>query len=145
MNTAIEIFARGGPKARSIRRTGHHSGYALLDVVLAVAIFAVAVTGLVGFLQQISDTSASFARDRLIQYGLEAALAEAQEKPVEDMNQEVHDERMDVTYRTTAEPLTLDNGEGNELDDLYLLTVTATFQDDGGEQVERAELVVMGE
>jgi len=122
--------------------TSDRAGYALLDVILAVAIFAIAVTGLVGFLQRINDTSASFARDRLVQYGLEAILTEAQRKPVSEMTATVRDEDLGVTYQTTVTPYQVDNGEGAELSDLYLVEVTGTFLDDGGEQVERAELIV---
>jgi len=117
-------------------------GYALLDVILAVAIFAIAVTGLVGFIQRIGETSSAFARDRQIQYGIEAAVAEAKSKPVSEMTSEVYDELLDVTYSTTVESLELDNGEGAALKDVYTLTVTASFLDDGGEQTETAELFI---
>ena len=40
------------------------------------------------------------------------------------------------------EPYEVDNGEGKELTNLYRLTADATFRDDGGEQVEKAELII---
>lgn len=122
------------------RRNG--AGYALLDVVLAVALFGISVTGLVKAMQQINSTSASFARDRMIQQNLEAMLAEKKRLPVGDMTSEMYDEVLDITFRSYVEELQLDNGEGNELDDLYQLTAEAVFMDDGGEQIERAVLYV---
>ena len=58
--------------------------YALLDVILAVTVFAIWGTGVVTFLQKISDTSNSYSRDHLIQYGLESILTEARHRPVEE-------------------------------------------------------------
>lgn len=118
------------------------SGYALLDVVLAVALFGISVTGLVKAMQQINATSASFARDRMIQQNLEAMLAEKKRLPVGEMTSDQHDPVFDITFRSYVEPLELDNGEGNELPDMYKLTAEAVFMDDGGEQIERAELFV---
>lgn len=118
------------------------SGYALLDVVLAVALFGISVTGLVKAMQQINSTSASFARDRMIQQNLEAMLAEKKRLPVGEMTSDQHDTVLDITFRSYVEPLELDNGEGNELPDLYKLTAEAVFMDDGGEQIERAEIYV---
>lgn len=117
-------------------------GYALLDVVLAVAIFALAVTGLVSVMQRINETSSNFARDRLIQNRLVSLLSETKSLPVNEMTTEVYDEILDITFRTTVVDYPINNGEGAELTDLYLLTAEAQFLDDGGEQFERATLVV---
>ena len=129
----------------STRNTGaarRRRGYALLDVILAVTVFAIWGAGIVAFMQRISDTSASYSRDRVIQYRLESMLSEAKERPIEEMTAEVVDETLATTFRTTVEPLQLANIDGEALEDLYKLTVTATFQASGGEQVEKAELFI---
>lgn len=120
--------------------SGSRCGYALLDVVLAVALFGISVTGLVQVMQQINSTSASFARDRMIQQNLEAMLAEKRRMPIGEMTYDLHDSVLDITFRTYVEAVELENGEGNELTDMYRLTAEAVFFDDGGEQIERAEL-----
>jgi hypothetical protein len=117
-------------------------GYALLDVVLAVALFAITATGLMQVMQRVSETSSGFARDRLIQTQLEGLLAERRKVGIEAMTTEVFDELTNVTYRTYVEPLEVNNGEGKELRDLYKLTAEATYIDDGGDQVEKAELII---
>ena len=117
-------------------------GYALLDVVLAVALFAITATGLMQVMLRVSETSSGFAQDRLIQTQLEGLLAERRKVGIEAMTTEVFDELTNVTYRTYVEPLELDNGEGKELSDLYKLTAEATYTDVGGEQVEKAELII---
>ncbi|NRB75652.1 MAG: hypothetical protein HRU46_14915, partial [Verrucomicrobiales bacterium] len=117
-------------------------GYALLDVVLAVALFALTVTGLVGVLQSINETSAELARDRMIQHQLTSLLAETKVMPVSSMNSERLDEVTDITYRTYVEEMELDNGEGNALSDLYMLTAEAVFMDSGEPQTETARIIV---
>lgn len=116
--------------------------YALLDVVLAVALFALSVTGLISVMQRINETSALFSKDRLIQDRLASILAQTREMPVQSMTTEVHDPDLDITFRTYAEVYQIDNGEGAELTDLYLLIAEAMFQDEGGDQVEKATLII---
>ncbi|MEQ1840126.1 MAG: hypothetical protein ABL994_06945 [Verrucomicrobiales bacterium] len=128
------------PQDRSL-----NGGYALLDVVLAVALFAITVTGLMGVMQRVSETSSGFARDRYIQQQLEGLLAERRKVSVDAMATEVFDEQSNITFRTYAEPFEVNNGEGNELTDLYKLTAEATYLDEGGEQVEKAELIIYKE
>ena len=121
---------------------GNSRGYALLDVVLAVALFALTVTGLVGVLQTINETSAELARDRMIQHQLTSLLAETKVMPVSSMNSERLDEVTDITYRTYLEEMEVDNGEGNALSDLYMLTAEAVFMDSGGPQTETARIII---
>ena len=118
------------------------AGYALLDVILAVALFAITVTGLMRVMQRVNEASSGFARDRYIQQQLEGLLSERRKMTVEEMNYNMTDELSGVAFRTFVESFTVDNGEGNELTDLYKLTAEATFLDDGGEQIERAELII---
>lgn len=111
-------------------------------MVLAVALFAITVTGLLRVFQGINDTSSSFARDRFIQQQLEALLAEKRRVEIEAVPYEAVDPLSGITFRTYLAPLQLDNGEGDTLNDLYLLTAEAAFLDDGGEQIEKAELII---
>ena len=121
---------------------GNSRGYALLDVVLAMALFALTVTGLVGVLQSINETSAELARDRMIQHQLTSLLAETKVMPVSSMNSERLDEVTDITYRTYVEEMEVDNGEGNALSDLYMLTAEAVFMDSGEPQTETARIII---
>ncbi len=120
----------------------HRRAYALLDVVLAVALFAITVTGLLSVLRGIGDTSSGFARDRYIQQQIEGLLAEKRRLGIDAMVSESVDALTGITFRTYVEPFQIDNGEGAALESLYKLTAEATFLDDGGEQVEKAELIL---
>lgn len=121
------------------RRPG---AYALLDVVLAVALFGIAATGLIRVMQRISETSTGFSRDRYLQSQIEGLLSEKRLLKIDAMASETVDGLTGITFRTYVEALTLDNGEGKELTDLYKLTAEAVFLDDGGEQTEKAEIII---
>ena len=123
-------------------KRGGKKGYALLDVVLAVALFGITVTGLISVMQSINETSSQFSRDRLIQDRLSALLAQTKTMPASDMTTEVYDPNLDITFRTYAESYEIDNGEGAALPDLYLLTAEAAYRDDWGEQLEKATIIV---
>ena len=132
------------PSRRLVRSRGRTRvrGYALLDVILAVTVFAFWGVGLITLLQKISDTSNSYSRDRLIQYQLESLLTEMKHRPIDEMVVERYDEALDVTFATTLEPANLANNDGEALEDLYELVASATFTDSGGEQTETARLTI---
>lgn len=117
-------------------------GYALLDVVLAVALFGIAATGLMRVLQRVSETSTGFSRDRYLQTHIEGLLSEKRMLEIEAMASETVDPLTGITFRTYVEVHEIDNGEGGELSDLYQLTAEAIYLDDGGEQTERAEIII---
>ena len=121
-------------------RNRTRSGYALLDVVLATAVFALWGTGLVALLQNISETSGGYSRDRLIQYQLESLITEARHKPIQEVTGEFTDEDLVVTFTTTLEPLEFGNVDGDPLEDLYRLTVTAIWEEGAEPQSEIAEV-----
>lgn len=58
---------------------------------------------------------------------MENAIRESRTRPVADMNREWYDEALGTTFRAEAEPLELSTADGENLDDLYLLRVTASF------------------
>lgn len=122
--------------------TGARGGYALLDVVLAVALFALAVTGLIQVMQRINETSGEFAFDRMLQNRLDGMLAEARNRSVSAMTSEALDPQTGILFRTYAVPYQIDNGEGAALEGLYLLTAEAQFTADGGPQTEHAAIIV---
>ncbi len=124
------------------RHSANQRGYALLDIALALTIFAFAVTGMIVLMQKISETSGAYARDRLIQQAMDSFIKETKLKPVRDMTSEYYDETLDITLKAEVNTVDLANADGDSLEDLYLLKVTAEFEDAGGTQIEEAELYV---
>ncbi|MCG8600336.1 MAG: hypothetical protein MI807_09365 [Verrucomicrobiales bacterium] len=128
-----------------MRQGKNREGYALLDVVLAVALFALAATGLIMVMQGINETSSNFAFDRVVQNRLLSLLTETKRLEVSAMTSEALDPDLNITFRTYVEPYEIDNGEGAALTDLYLLTAEAQFVDDGGEQTEKVSQLIYRE
>lgn len=126
---------------RQIRRTDR-GGYLLLDVVLAVTVFAIAVTGILVAVNGITETSKYYARDMQVQYGMDAMLVEARHRPVEEMGFERNDSHLGVLYRTDVEPLNQVNSEGNALVGLYRLKVSAILEYGGEDETDTAEVIV---
>ena len=117
-------------------------GIALLDALLAVFVFALAVTGLATWLGQIGDHSNLLAKERLVQHGLSGILAEAKQRPLADMNFERRDDLLEVTYRTSVEPIDLTTTEGDSLENMYVLTATAEYGEGAFDLTRRAEIYV---
>ncbi|MEO0445926.1 MAG: hypothetical protein AAF191_07610 [Verrucomicrobiota bacterium] len=114
-------------------------GYLLLEVILAVTIFALSFVGLMRVLQLSQRTATEFAWDTHLQFGLEAILAEASVRPPDDMQMENQDDVLGIVYRTVAEPLEFSASTGNSLDDLYRLRAIATFDRGRGPETQEAE------
>lgn len=117
-------------------------GFALLDVALALTVFALSVTSLVVLLDRIVTTSSDYAWERLLQSSMASYLAETKVKPVSAMTAEYYDESLEVTFRSVVEPLELSNVDGEALDDLYKLTVTAEYKYGRETRSEQTELLI---
>lgn len=117
-------------------------GIALLDALLAVFVFALAVTGLVTWMGQIGDNSNSLGKERLVQQGLSGILAEAKVRDLADMNFEFNDQLLGVVYRTSVEPVQLTTTEGESLKDMYVLRATADYAEGALGLTRAAEIYV---
>jgi hypothetical protein len=125
-----------------MKKSENNAAYALLDVVLAVALFALAATGLISVMQGINETSSNLAFDRVVQDRLLSLLTETKRLDIGAMTSQAVDPDLNITFRTYVESYEIDNGEGAALTDLYLLTAEAQFVDEGGEQTERVMLLI---
>ncbi|HBJ87856.1 MAG TPA: hypothetical protein DDZ88_29155 [Verrucomicrobiales bacterium] len=108
----------------SFRRKG--GGYILFELVLALGIFAIAVLGLAKSLNQALETANLLKRDQIIRIGMRNFLEEIRRKPLTDMSTTTMDTTYGVTYTSFTEPVTLRTTSGNNLTDIYNLTITAT-------------------
>jgi hypothetical protein len=129
-------------RKKSGYRKADCGAYLLLDVVLAVTVFAIAVTGILTAVNRITETSKFYARDMQVQYGMDAMLVEARHRPVEEMAFERDDSDLGVLYRTEIEPLNQVNSEGEALEGLYQLKVSAKFQFGDEDETDTAEVIV---
>lgn len=103
------------------------AGYVLLEVIVALTVFAVVVGGLAGALHSSLDAANLLRRQAAIRRGLESALLEARSKPKrEEMALAFKDEALGVEYRTELEELKWSNRDGKPVRGLWLLRAAAT-------------------
>jgi hypothetical protein len=140
MRTSIPI-TNGSPaggvrrsRAGAWRRRGQ-KGYLLLELILALIVFSVAIVGLAKSANMAVKIVGSLSRENDIRLGLDSFLEEVRRKPVAEMKQTTQDERLGVTYQSTVDELTLKNVSGTVLRDLYKLRVSAIAE---GEKEEDA-------
>ena len=110
-------------------------GYLLLEVVLAMAVFSLAATGFTLALQKAADASDMAAREMQITRILSSALDEALAVPVLEEGEAVMElEERQVDIQTLYERIEeMENQDGQLLQDMWRITVTAFYVQDGAE------------
>ena len=119
------------------------SGFTLLEVMLAVMVFAVAVLGLLSALHTSVDAAARFNREAMVAIALQNQLAEAKEEAWTGPGTETNGpDELGVIYTRDIEPLELQNRDGRTLDRLYRLKITAVWGSGEAEETQTAEVYV---
>ena len=122
---------------RPIQRRG---GFALLEVLLAVAVFSIAATGFVVALHKTGDVAAATQREMKITRVLESALHEALSLPTLEEGKttlELEDSGMEVD--TLIEPIEMENQDGQLLQEMFRIEVTVFWLEDDEWQERSAE------
>lgn len=119
------------------RRRG---GYLLLELILALTIFSLAVVGLARSLNMAIQTSAILNRENDIRLGLRSFLEEVRRKPLGDMATTYTDERLGITFQSEVDELTLKDRNGTVLKDLYKLRAFATYEVGAEQREESVEM-----
>ena len=121
---SIQCPDRKAPGSRIPRR----SGYILLELVIALTIFAIAVLGLSQSLTDALGVANTLNKEHAIRIGLKSFLEEARKKKTtSEMAMTTQDDRLGVTYNSTIDDAGLTNKDGKTLTGLYKLTATATI------------------
>jgi Tfp pilus assembly protein PilV len=98
----------------------------LLELIIALTVFAVSVTGLASVLHSSLDASNLLRRQASVRRGLEAILAEAKAKPKrEEMAMTVRDDGNGIEFRSELTELKWINRRGLPVKGLYLLRAEA--------------------
>jgi Tfp pilus assembly protein PilV len=104
-------------------------GYLLLEVVLAMGVFAMAATGFTVALQKAADASDMAAREMQITRILQSSLDEALAVPVleeGEITQKLEERNIDIVilYEKIED---MENQDGQLLQNMWRVTVTAYF------------------
>lgn len=119
----------------------HRRGYLLLEVVLAMGIFAMVAAGFTMALHKAADASDMAAREMQITRVLESSLDEALSVPVLEEGEEVQElEERSMEIVTLYERMEdeLENKDGQVLQEMWRITVTAYFVENGTEMSRSA-------
>lgn len=118
-------------------------GFLLLEMVLALAVFGIAATGFTVALHRMGKVAALAQSELRVTRFMDSALDEALSLPVlEEGETEVviGEAGNEVTFLTTVELLEdLENEEGQLLQEMYLIKVTATWVENGESQERSVE------
>ena len=122
------------------RRPVGARGFALLEVLLAVAVFSTAATGFVVALHKTGEVAAATQREMKITRVLESALHEALSLPTLEEGKttlELEDSGMEID--TLIEPIEIENQDGQLLQEMYRIEVTVFWIEDDEWQERSAE------
>jgi prepilin-type N-terminal cleavage/methylation domain-containing protein len=129
------------PRLRHVRE----AGFTLLEVMLAVFIFGIAAVALVEAINTSGRTALDARTKGSIQMRLDNLLLEATRDPLwaSDARMQVATERTveenGFKYTIKREPLDLQNVDGQPLQGLYLVQITARWMEGGRERNAVAE------
>lgn len=138
------------PGRRSCGHDGGHAngnanadGYVLLEIIIALTIFAITVTGLATLLHSTLDSANLLRRQAAVRRGLESTLNEANARPKrEEMTLSWRDEGLGIEFTSALEEVKWINRTGQPVKGLYLLTAEARNMKAGNEPRDKAELYV---
>lgn len=120
----------------------HLPAYILLELVIALSIFAIAVLGLANSLSTSLEVANILNKENAVQIGMRSFIEELRKKPLADMETNFTDINLGVTYTSKMVPLGIRNGSGNTLRDLYDLQVTALYSFAGEERTDTVSVYV---
>ena len=123
-------------------RTRLLRGYILFESILALTVFAIAVTSLANSLSVGIETAGHLDRSNDVRIGIRSFLEEVRRKQLSDMTTTYTDARLGVTYSSTTEELQLKDKNGTELNDLYRLKIVVTDNVTNQPLDENAEVYV---
>lgn len=102
-------------------------GYILLELIIALTMFSLAVMGLAGALNNSLEVANILNKDYAVRMAMRSFLEEVRRKPMADMVQTLTDATTGATLTSTLEDVEIKSKEGRQYADVHKLTITATY------------------
>ncbi len=131
---AIVQRLRAGRSRSSV--TLARKGYILLELVIALSIFAIAVLGLARALNNTLEAANMINKDYAVRLAMRSFLEEVRRKPLPEMATTAKDERLDLTLTSSVKPIEGLRFGNNPLSDLHEIKITADYTASGKPQQE---------
>jgi prepilin-type N-terminal cleavage/methylation domain-containing protein len=125
----------------SIRRRDH--GFSLLEVLMALALFATAAVALVETINEIGNITLLSRTLRTVDQGIESVLDEYSKMPqMQELEEDIKAGADGISYRVVVKSLdNIKNQENQVLGGLFGIKVTAKWLNDGQPMENSAETV----
>lgn len=119
------------------RRPLHHKGFTLLELLMSMALFTVAAVSLAEALNLISLTVGESIDDAEVREQLRATMLEvSRDSSITAETRETNPDKRGLYFRIEVERLDLKNEDGQTLDNLFEVKVTAMRDLPGGRNEE---------
>jgi type II secretory pathway pseudopilin PulG len=103
------------------------AGYILLELIIALTMFAIAVLGLAKALSNSMEVANILNKDYAVRMAIRSFLEEIRRKPFADIPQTLEDATTGATLTSTLEPFSVKSKQGRTFEDLQKLTITASY------------------
>ena len=126
----------------------HHSGFTLLEVMLAMMVFSMAVVALVSAINGMGNASTESRLYREVQSRLESLMTEFTRMPPDpsaltgDRVTEKTIRENGVEYRVKKAPVEIKNKDGQVLPEMFTVKVTARWKEAGHDEEMDADTIV---
>ena len=130
-------------KRRWLQSVKHSGGYMLLEVLIALTVFSIAVVGMAEAINASIEAMNFLTRQEIMRNRLEALIVEAKQmEKREEMVFSVDDQASGIHYRTELEELKWVNRKKEPINGLYVLRAIAEFENNGTPVTETVEVYV---
>ena len=102
-------------------------GYILLELIIALTMFSLAVMGLAGALSNSIEVANILNKDYAVRLAMRSFLEELRRKPMADMVQTLEDATTGATLASTLEDVEVKSTQGRAYADVHKLTITANY------------------
>ena len=117
-------------------------GYILMEMVIALTMFAIGVLGLARALNTAVEVANILNKDQRVRIGLRSFLEEVRRKPLTEMATSYADINTGINYTSSVDRVALTTTRGDTLSDLYNLKIVATYTAGGDIQEESVDVYV---
>ncbi|PTY02281.1 hypothetical protein DB346_09215 [Verrucomicrobia bacterium LW23] len=122
------------------RRFYRHGAFSLLEIVLALCIYSIAILGLAQCLLGALRASADNAQRTRIRLAMQNHLAEVRPFALEAQSRLLASDIPGVTFTREIRPFPIRNGKGHLINGLMAVRITATWDTDFGPTSDFAEI-----